>query len=191
MMAVTDASMPACKRHTTASFNDRTCCDRPALKQRRRCVGTRSLRRGKCVSDSSAGRSLSPSLLCFRALRPATHTSHNRGVRMDCQTIRGERLRLQFLRAMQGKFARLHSQPVDRTAPDGARLDCVYVSASPQLVARPSLKLCLIDSSAVLCDFTDPALSWFGVRNFPTTLGSQPPEALKGGALTICSYAGS
>jgi hypothetical protein len=92
---------------------------------------------------------------------------------------------------MQGKFARLHSQPVDRTAPDGARLDCVYVSASPQLVARPSLKLCLIDSSAVLCDFTDPALSWFGVRNFPTTLGSQPPEALKGGALTICSYAGS
>jgi hypothetical protein len=31
---------------------------------------------------------------------------------------------------MQGKFACLHSQPVDRTAPDSARFDGFYVGAS-------------------------------------------------------------
>jgi len=38
------------------------------------------VRRGKCVSDSLAGRSLSPSLLCFRAQRPAKPTFRNPGV---------------------------------------------------------------------------------------------------------------
>ena len=55
------------------------------------------VRRGKCVSDSSAGRSLSPSLLCFRAQRPAKPTFRNPGVRTEQETNRGRQFALTVL----------------------------------------------------------------------------------------------
>src|SRR6516165_7744428 len=55
------------------------------------------VRRGKCVSDSSAGRSLSPSLPCFRAQRPAKPTFRNPGVRTEQETNRGRQFALTVL----------------------------------------------------------------------------------------------
>ena len=76
-MAVTAASMLTCKHDTQNILLRQHMWSRLLLKQRWRVRWNLIIRRGKCVSDSSAGRSLSPSLLCFRCsaqqrIHPAT-----------------------------------------------------------------------------------------------------------------------
>jgi hypothetical protein len=97
VMAVTAVSTLTCKRYN-ANILPRPHMRRSAVAQ----VATAMrwnliIRRGKCVSDSSAGRSLSPSLLCFRAQRPAKPTFRNPGVRTAQETNRARQFALTVL----------------------------------------------------------------------------------------------
>jgi len=91
-MAVTAASTRICEPH---GRNNHT-----------KHIWNLIVRRGKCVSDSSAGRSLSPSLLCFRAQRPAKPTFRNPGVRTAQETNRARQFALTVLITSAWKIRR-------------------------------------------------------------------------------------